>query len=187
MNKKTIWIIVIAIAAVLVIFTVSSYNSLVSSQINVENSAANIDAQLQRRADLVPNLIETVKGYTNHETEVFTAVTQARENLLSADTMEEKAAANDEITSALGRLLAIAEAYPDLKSNTVYTGLMDELSGTENRIAVARTDYNNVVTEYNRTIRRFPKSIFAGIFGFEKAEFFAADEGARTAPEVNFD
>lgn len=105
MNKKTIWIIVIAIAAVLVIFTVSSYNSLVSSQINVENSAANIDAQLQRRADLVPNLVETVKGYTNHETEVFTAVTQARENLLSAGTMEEKAAANDEMTSALGRLL----------------------------------------------------------------------------------
>lgn len=177
---------IIAIVVVIVAVFAGSYNSLVSKQTDVENGAATIDTQLQRRMDLIPNLVETVQGFASHETEVFSAVTEARENMMKAGTMSEKAEANEEMTSALGRLLAVAEAYPELKSDKVFTSLMDELSGTENRIAYARDEYNSVATIYNKAIRKFPTVIFANMFGFEKADLFKAKEGADVAPTVDF-
>ena len=188
MSKKRILIILlVAILAILVIVPIVTYNSLVSLQASVEETSANIDTQLQRRTDLIPNLVNTVKGYTDHETAVFEAVNTARENLMSASTMAEKSQANEEVTSALNQLLAIAEAYPDLKSDTVYTGLMDELSGTENRIAYARTEYNSAAASYNKAIRRFPAVLFTGILHLEQVDLFEAEEGAQAVPEVNFE
>ena len=188
MSKKSIIaIVVVVILVILVAVPLGSYNSLISMQTAVEEQSANIDTQLQRRMDLIPNLVNTVKGFTSHETEVFDAVTSARENLMSAGTMAEKSEANEQVTTALNNLIAIAEAYPELKSDAVYTSLMDELAGTENRISYARTDYNSDVTTYNTAIRRFPTVIFAGILGFDKADFFEAAEGAEVVPEVNFE
>ena len=187
MKKGSVIAIVIGVIAVILISLIGGYNSLVSKEAEVEQQAANIDTQLQRRADLIPNLVNTVKGYTNHETEVFAQVTEAREKLMSAGTMAEKSAANDEVSTALGRLIAVAENYPELKSDTVYINLMDELAGTENRIAKVRKDYNEVTTSYNKAIKKFPGVIFAGIFGFEKADLIEAAEGAATAPTVDFE
>ncbi len=184
MKGTLIGIVAAVVVVVLVIF--GSYNSLVGLQTDVEEQAANIDTQLQRRADLIPNLVNTVKGYSEHETEVFNAVNEAREKLMSANSMEEKSEANEEVTSALNRLIAIAENYPELKSDTLYVDLMDELAGTENRIAYAREGYNDVVTSYNKAIRKFPGVIFAGMFGFEKAELFEASESATKVPQVEF-
>lgn len=186
-KKKSLILLLVIVLAILVIVPVATYNSLVSLQTTVEEGSANIDTQLQRRTDLIPNLVNTVKSFTTHETEVFAAVNTARENLMSAKTMAEKSQANEEVTSALNQLLAIAEAYPDLKSDTVYTGLMDELSGTENRISYARTEYNSAVASYNKAIRRFPAVLLAGMMGFEKADLFEAEAGAQTVPEVNLD
>ena len=186
-KKGIIGIVVLVVVIILIAVPISTYNSLVSMQTAVEEQGANIDSQLQRRMDLIPNLVETVKGFTAHETEVFDAVTSARENMMAAGDMAEKSAANEEMTGALNRLIAVAEAYPELKSDTVYVGLMDELAGTENRISYARTEYNAAVTSYNMAIRKFPGNIFAGIFGFEKADFFEAAEGAEAVPEVNFE
>lgn len=179
-------IIVIAIIALLAIVCVTSYNGLATAQVEVDEQAANIDSQLQRRADLIPNLVNTVKGYAAHESEVFGAVNAAREKLVGADGMADKAEANGELTNALGRLIAISENYPDLKANTTFTSLMDELAGTENRIATSRRDYNEAVKTYNRKIKVFPGNIFAGMFGFESAEFFEAAEGAENVPQVSF-
>ena len=188
--KKTglVAIILIAVIALAAIYGVSTYNSLVTAQTKVEQKAADIDAQLQRRADLIPNLVATVKGYAAHEEGIFTAVAQAREHLMAAGSMAEKSAANSELSTALGRLLAVAEAYPELKADKVFTDLMDELSGTENRISVARGNYNETVTSFNTMIRRFPASIIANLFGFKPAEFFAADPVAVTSvPTVSFE
>ena len=187
MKNTKILIPIVIIVIILIAIPVFGYNSLISRQTNVEEQASNIDTQLQRRMDLIPNLVSTVKGYTTHESDVFNAVTSARANLMSAGTMAEKSDANEQLTSSLNRLLAIAENYPDLKSNTVYTSLMDELAGTENRISYARTNYNTSVTNYNKTIRRFPWNILAKIFGFTNADFFEAANGAETVPEVNFE
>ncbi len=185
---KSKWMIIAAVIVVILIgVPMISYNSLVSMQSDVEEQSANIDTQLQRRMDLIPNLVETVKGFTAHESAMIEAVTTAREHLMSADTMTEKAEANDEVTTALNHLIAIAEAYPDLKSNTVYQSLMDEIAGTENRISYARSEYNAAVTSYNKSIRKFPAVLFAGIFGFEKAELFEASSGADAVPEVKFE
>ncbi len=186
MKSKTL-IVVIAVVVILAIVCISSYNSLATAQVNVEEQSSNIDTQLQRRADLIPNLVNTVKAYAAHESEVFGAVTAAREKLLGANSIDEKAEADGELSGALNRLIAIAEAYPDLKANQNYISLMDELAGTENRIATVRRDYNAAVGEYNRKIRVFPGNIFAGIFGFEKAELFAAAEGTESAPQVTFE
>ncbi|MCR5545863.1 MAG: LemA family protein [Lachnospiraceae bacterium] len=177
----------IAVVVVLALMCIGSYNSLVSKETAVEEEAANIDTQLQRRADLIPNLVNTVKGYTDHEAEVFNAVTEAREKLLAAGTMSEKSAANDEVSTALSKLVAIAESYPELKSDKVYVDLMDELSGTENRISYARKSYNEAVASYNKAIKKFPGVIFANMFGFEKAEMFEAAESADSVPEVSFE
>ena len=187
--KKTglIAIILIAVIALAVFWGVGTYNRLVTAQTTVEQKAADIDAQLQRRADLIPNLVATVKGYAAHEEAVFTAVTQAREQLMAAGSMAEKSEANNALSSALGRLIAVAEAYPELKADKVFTGLMDELSGTENRISVARGNYNEAVTSFNTMIRRFPASILANMFGFKAAEFFAAEPAATAVPTVSFE
>lgn len=165
---------------------IGPYNKLVDLDTEVDKSQAKIDTQLQRRLDLIPNLVETVKGYAKHEEKVFKDVSDARAKLAGANTMEEKAEANAQVSSALSRLIAIQENYPELKADTQFTGLRDELAGTENRIAVARNDYNDVVTEYNKVVKRFPGSIVAGLFGFEKKEFFKADSAAKDAPNVDF-
>ncbi|RAI79233.1 LemA family protein [Macrococcoides caseolyticum subsp. hominis] len=165
---------------------IGPYNKLVDLDTEVEKSQAKIDTQLQRRLDLIPNLVETVKGYAKHEEKVFKDVSDARAKLAGANTMEEKAEANAQVSSALSRLIAIQENYPELKADTQFTGLRDELAGTENRIAVARNDYNDVVTEYNKVVKRFPGSIVAGLFGFEKKEFFKAESAAKDAPNVDF-
>ncbi|MDO5111970.1 MAG: LemA family protein [Clostridia bacterium] len=177
--KKVIIGIVVALAIVAILF-VSGYNGIIKAQSQVEAQQANIMAQLQRRIDLIPNLIQTVNNFTTHEAEVFAAVSAAREAMMGAQTMPERAAANDEMSAALTRLVAVAEAYPELKSDAVYTSLMDELSGTENRIAVARQDYNAAANSYNIAIRRFPGMLFAKMFGFSEATYFEATEAAQT-------
>ena len=183
--KKSVWIIVAIIAVVAILF-VSAYNDLVSEKADVEESFANIDAQLQRRADLIPNLVESVKGITEHEKAVVDAVTSARENYLNAGSDNEKIAAGSELSAALSNLLVVVENYPEIKSGANFIALQDELAGTENRIAQARKNYNEDVREYNTTIRKFPKNIIASIFGFESMEYFETADENKTAPKVEF-
>jgi len=168
----------------LVIWGISGYNGLVVKSELVQTAWSQIDNQLQRRNDLIPNLVETVKQYAAHESEVFTQVSEARSKLAGATTVEDMAQADAEVTSALSRLLAIVENYPELKANENFIQLQDELAGTENRIAVARRDYNEADRSYNTAIRRFPTNIIAGIFGFDRVQYFEASEDARQAPDV---
>src|SRR5262245_35177487 len=163
-----------------------SYNTLVTKQQKVKNEFSNVDVQLQRRADLIPNVVSTVKGYTQHEETVFSEIAQARSRLLSAQTVDEKSEANAQVTSALGRLLALQENYPNLKADQQFLRLQDELGGTENRISVARRDYNQAVLDYNTTRQRFPTAIAANVFGFQNEPEFKADVGAREVPKVDF-
>lgn len=187
MKKGTIILIaVIAVIAIIAFSCVGTYNSLVAQRENVDTQYSAIETQLQRRIDLIPNIVNTVKGYAAHESEVFGAVSDARARLAGASTKEEAAEADSELTSAVSRLLMIAENYPDLKADPQFTALTDELAGTENRIAVARKDYNDAAKTYNTQIKTFPKVIIANLFGFEKAEYFEAAEGAKSAPQVNF-
>ncbi|MCE4956358.1 LemA family protein [Macrococcoides caseolyticum] len=189
---KKLLIPVIGVVVLLLIvgsMLVGPYNKLVGLESDVENAEAKIDTQLQRRLDLIPNLVETVKGYAKHEEKVFKDVSDARAKLAGATksgSVEDKANANSELNSALSRLIAIQENYPNLKADTQFTGLRDELAGTENRIAVARNDYNEVVTDYNKVVRSFPATLYAGILGFEKKDFFKADEAANKAPSIDF-
>lgn len=182
--KVTIALVVIF--AIVGLFVFSSYNGLVASEEAVNSAWSQVENQLQRRSDLIPNLVSTVKGYAAHEETVLTEVTRAREKLIGAGSVADMAEANQELSGALSRLLAIAENYPELKADANFRQLADELAGTENRIAVARMDYNNAVQSYNTKIRRFPTSIFASMFGFERKEYFQADEGARQVPKVDF-
>jgi LemA protein len=187
--KKTAMIVILVIVVIVAVIgfsLVGTYNGLATARENVDNSLGNIQTQLQRRADLIPNLVETVKGYAAHESEVMQAVSDARAKLAGAQTPEEMAQADGELTGALSRLLMVAENYPDLKADATFTSLMDELAGTENRIAVARTDYNDVVRQYNSMLVRFPKNLVAAMFGFEKGAYFEAQEGAEDAPTVDF-
>ncbi len=186
MGKGAVGLGILGIIVIIIVFCVGGYNSLVSKQTAVEEGEANIDTQLQRRADLIPNLVNTVKGYTAHEDEVFGEVTKAREKLMAANTIEEKSEADAELTGSLNRLIAIAEGYPELKSDTVYVDLMDELAGTENRISYARQEYNAAVTTYNKAIKTFPGVLFANAFGFDRAGFFEAQEGSKEVPKVEF-
>ena len=179
--------IIIGVIAVLVVMFASSYNGLVSKEEEVEVKLADISVQLERRADLIPNLVNSVKGYMSHEQSIIDSVTKARENLVKADDADEMAEANQELTTALNNLFVIVENYPELKSNTNFIQLQDELAGTENRIAVARNDYNDAVKDYNKTIKKFPKNILAGMFGFEEKEYFEANVSSSDVPEVSFE
>lgn len=177
---------IVALGGILVTSGISTYNGLVSSREAVTTKAADIDAFLQRRADLIPNLVETVKGFTNHEDEIIKQITDARSNLLSAQTMEEKSAADTELTNGINALMVIVENYPDLKSSQNFIALQDELSGTENRIAQARREYNEAAKAYNTKIQTFPSNIIAGMFNFEKAAYFEASADSKEAPVVDF-
>ena len=182
-------IILISVLSILLLFILwcaKSYNSLVGYQESVNKQSSNISTQLQRRADLIPNLVNTVKGYAAHESEIMNNLSESRSKLAGAATMEEKAEANSELTNAISRLLVVVENYPNLKADSQFTSLMDELSGTENRIAVARKDYNEAVKAYNQKIKTFPTVIFANVFGFSQAEYFQADENSKTTPQVSF-
>ncbi|NEW02533.1 LemA family protein [Bacillus megaterium] len=179
-------IVVILGLGIVVIYGVSSYNSLVSAQEDVDNKFSQIDNQLKRRSDLIPNLVETVKGYAKHEQEAIDSVTQARAQLAGAKTPEDKAEANQQLSGALNRLLVVVEKYPDLKANENFRSLMDSLEGTENRLAVARKDYNDEVAKYNKSVKRFPKSMLAGTFGFEKKPYFEVTNEEKEAPKVDF-
>lgn len=192
--KKT-WIIIIAVIAVIAIYGVSSYNSMVSQEEAVGTAWSNVENQYQRRADLIPNLVNTVKGYAAHEKETFDAVVSARAKAtqttvsiddLTPEKMEAYQRAQGEVGSALSRLLAVTENYPELTANENFQTLQAQLEGTENRISVERRNFNDVARAYNTSIRRFPKNIFAGMFGFEKRPYFEAQEGAEKAPEVKF-
>ena len=186
MKKGTLVLIIIAIIVVLIGANfISRYNRLVELDETVEARWAQVENQLQRRADLIPNLVETVKGYASHEQQVFADVADARSRLLAARTPEDQMEANASLDSALGRLLAISEAYPELKADTSFIRLQDELAGTENRIATERMRFNESVQTWNTTIRRFPMNIFASVMGMEARSFFEASPGAQQVPQVN--
>jgi len=176
----------VVLAVILGGWAASKYNILQTKRENVRVRWSDIDSQLQRRTDLIPNLVNTVKGYTKHEEKVFGDVAAARSRLLSAQTPVDKAAANDQLTGALGRLLALSENYPNLKADSQFKNLQFELAGTENRINVARTDYNQAVFDYNTTLQRFPTLVIARLLGFQRADPFKAAEGAREVPQVSF-
>lgn len=193
--KKKSTIIVIAIVAVVAIWAVSAYNGLVNLDEGVANKWGDVETQYQRRADLIPNLVNTVKGYAAHEQETLESVVAARSQAtqikvdpenLTPEKLAEFQKAQGEVTSALGKLLAITENYPDLKANQNFLELQAQLEGTENRINVARVNFNDATKKYNTAIRRFPKNILAGMFGFEKCSYFEAQDGAETAPQVQF-
>lgn len=195
MKKGTITIIIVAIVAVIAFWAISGYNSLVGMDENVSNQWANVETQYQRRADLIPNLVNTVKGYASHEKETLEGVIAARSQAtqikldptnLTPEKLAEYQKAQGQLATALGKLLAITENYPDLKANQNFLELQAQLEGTENRINVARKNFNDSAKAYNTAIRRFPKNILAGMFGFDKRAYFEAAEGAEQAPQVQF-
>ena len=163
-----------------------TYNSLIMLDEGVKTAWAQVENQLQRRFDLIPNYVETVKGYAKHEKELFVKVTEARSKVGGATNIPDKIKANNELSGALSRLLLVVERYPDLKANQNFIRLQDELAGTENRIAVERRRYNETVKTYNIKVRSFPTNILAGLFGFEKAAFFEVPEAAKAVPKVTF-
>ena len=187
MKKSSIAIIVvIVIIIILALILISNYNSIISASEEVDNKFAIIDTYLQRRADLIPNLVNTVEGYTQQEQEIINSITEAREKMVEAASVSEKAEADNELTSALNNLMVIVENYPDLKSSQNFIQLSDELAGTENRIATARRDYNEAVKEYNLKIKKFPTGIIANMFGYKEKEYFQASEGSQEVPNVQF-
>lgn len=179
-------IIILVIVALVVMYGINAYNGLVKLRNMVENAWAQIDVQLKRRIDLIPNILETVKGYAKHEQETFEKVIQARNMASNATTVEESIDANNQLTGTLKSLFAVAEAYPDLKANQNFINLQNELTGTEDKIMFARQFYNDTVTKFNIAIQSFPASIIAGMFGFKEATVFTADEADRAVPEVKF-
>jgi len=195
MKKALPWIVVLGILAIIVLWVANVYNGFVAAEEDVESAWAQVENQYQRRSDLVPNLVATVKGYAAHEQETLEGVVEARAKAtqITIDptnaTPEQLAAfqaAQGELSQALGRLLAVAENYPDLKANENFRDLQSQLEGTENRIAVARQLFNESARKFNTDIRRFPKNIVASICGFEKKPYFEAEEGANKAPKVEF-
>ena len=179
--------VVLVILVIFVIVTfIHMYNNLIGLRNRVQNSYAQIDVQLKRRNDLIPNLVETVKGYASHEKGVLEEVTQARTGVMNATTVEETSAADNQLTGALKTLFAVAENYPDLKANENFRDLQAQLEGTENRINEARNKYNEAVQNYNVVIRSFPKNILSGMFGFSQMTKFEAEAGAEKAPQVKF-
>ena len=178
--------IVIALLTITLLCGIGLFNSVKSARIEVDAQYGQVENQLQRRADLIPNLVSTVKGYMQYEEKVLTEVTAARTKVTNAASPEEMATADQELTGALGRLLAVAENYPTLKSDAHFTELMREIAGSENRIAVARRDYNSAIREYNLTVSTFPGNILAGMMGYSPLTPFAADEAAHNVPQVAF-
>ena len=179
-----VWILV-AVVVVLVLWAVFTYNRLVTLRNRVENGWSQIDVQLRRRYDLIPNLIETVKGYAAHEREVFEHVTEARTRAMGATGVEDQANAENAVTAGLGRLIAVAEAYPDLKANQNFLALQEELIGTESKIAYARQFYNDQVALVNTLIQKFPANVIAGLGHFEPKPFFEIDEPVRGPVQVD--
>lgn len=179
-------IVVIAIVVLIGIMVMSSYNGIVSLSEDVDSKYATIDTYLQRRADLIPNLVSTVKGYVQHEEKIINSITEAREKMTSARSLSDKAEANDELTTALNNLMVVVENYPDLKASQNFIQLSDELAGTENRIATARKDYNDAVQKYNAKIKKFPTKMIAGMFNFDAKDYFQASEGSKEVPSVQF-
>ena len=187
MSKSTIILIaVIAVVGMFGMTLMSSYNGLVAAQEQVNGKWSQIDTMLQRRADLIPNLVNTVKGFAAQEKSVIDSVANARAKLAGAQGPAARGEANNELSGALSRLLVVVENYPQLKSDKTFAGLMDELAGTENRISVARRDYNDAVQSFNTRIKTFPTSIIAGMFGFSAKEYFRVEEGAKQVPAVKF-
>lgn len=179
-------IAIVAIIALALFILVPSYNGLVKQKEQLDQSYAQVQNVVQRRADLIPNLVNTVKGYSDHEKENLTEITKARAGIQEADGPKELAEANENMNQALRNINVVAEAYPELKADSQFTQLMDELAGTENRISVERKNYNEEVRNYNTKVKSFPTSIFASIMGFDKAEYFEADASAQDAPTVDF-
>lgn len=196
MKKGTVILItVVALVAIIALWAMSAYNKLVVADESVTTEWANVESQYQRRADLIPNLVSTVKGYAAHEQETLEAVVSARAKAtqmtfdakdLTPEKLQEYQAAQGEVGAALGRLLMITENYPDLKANQNFMALQEQLEGTENRIQVARQKFNLTAKTYNTSIRRFPTNILAGMFGFESKAYFEAEAGADKAPKVEF-
>ncbi len=196
MKKSVIVLLVVGVLLLLLCGTgCSKYNTMVTEQENVEQAWANVNTQYQRRADLIPNLVETVKGYATHESQTLQNVTEARAKVgtinLSVDSLDEASLqrytqAQNQLSAALKSLLSVTEAYPDLKANENFMRFQDELAGTENRIQVARKDFNHAAQAYNTLIRRFPTNIFDSFFGFKVKPYFQASEGADIAPTVKF-
>jgi LemA protein len=181
-----ITVVVIGLVVLLLLYVIVTYNGLVRLRNRIENAWAQIDVQLRRRYDLIPNLVETVKGYAAHEKSTFEAVTQARANAISAQGPAEQAQAENMISGALKSLFAVSEAYPDLKANQNFLSLQEELSGTEGRISYARQYYNDAVLRMNTKIQSFPSNILAGMFGFKEHEYFEADDTSRGPVSVQF-
>lgn len=184
MKKKSL--VIIGIIVLIVIIFGSTYNKLNVLDENVDSSWAQVETLLKRRVDLIPNLVSTVKGYADHESEVLLGITEARSKFDSASTPEQYAEADTQLSSALTKFYAVVENYPELKANQNFIALQDELSGTENRIATGRRRYNDSVKEYNTTIRRFPTNIMAKLFGFEKREYFEISPEDGNVPDVQF-
>ena len=181
-----VWIIVI-ILVLLILYVISTYNTLIRLKNKAKDGWSQIEVVLKRRADLIPNLVNTVKGYMTHEQKVIDSITTARENLVKASTIEDKASASEELTKALNNLYVIVENYPDLKSNTNFINLQDELAGTENRIAVARKDYNDAVKEYNNLVKTFPNNLTASLFNFKEKSYFEVSNSDKEVPNVSFE
>ncbi len=187
MSSKLIGLGVLGLLVIVFMSLVGSYNGLVAANLAVDNSFANVGVDLQRRYDLIPNLVATVKGYAKHEADVLEEVTRLRSQWGTAKTTDEKVTASNGLESALGRLMVVIEKYPELKANEGFLRLQDELAGTENRIAVARMRYNEVVKDYNLKVQSFPSNLVAGTFGFKtKDVYFKANDAAQEAPKVAF-
>ena len=194
-KKHLKWIIPVALVVIVIMWAVGAYNGMVTLDEGVQGKWADVETQYQRRADLIPNLVSTVKGYAAHESGTLESVVKARSEAssvkvdpenLTPEKLAEYQKAQSGVSSALGRLMVIVEKYPDLKANQNFMELQSQLEGTENRINVARRDFNEAAKNYNTVIRSFPKNIFAGMFGFEKKAYFEAEKGAETAPKVEF-
>ncbi len=184
MNKTLLAVLGVILFIAVILF--SGYNSLVAMNESVNGKWSQVDNQLQRRNDLIPNLVATVQGMAKQEKGVIQSVTDARAKLAGAQSVAQKAEANNELTGALSRLLVVVENYPTIKSDASFRQLADELAGTENRIAVARKDYNDAVQVYNSTIKSFPTVIYAGAFGFHAKDYFKVEESAKAVPKVSF-